>query len=139
MTIRLNTYLNFKNNAREAMEFYHSILGGTVTFSTFGDLGMSQDPAEKDLIMHSQIFAPNGFSLMGSDTPSHVAYHPGSNFSLSLSGSEAEELTALWNKLSLGATIGTPLAKAPWGDSFGQLTDKFGIAWQVNITGQQQG
>ena len=72
MAIRLNPYLNFKDNAREAMTFYHSILGGDITFSTFGESNLSEDPAEQDKIMHSMITAPDGMVLMGSDTPGHM-------------------------------------------------------------------
>jgi PhnB protein len=134
MTMRLNAYLNFKDNARQAMEFYQSVLGGTLDINTFGEYNMAQSEAEKNLVMHSQILAPNGFNLMASDTPSHMTFSPGSNFSLSLSGDDAAGLTALWGKLQDGATVNMPLAKAPWGDSFGQLVDKFGTAWLVNIS-----
>jgi len=32
-------------------------------------------------------------------------------------------------------TISIPLEKAPWGDSFGMLVDKFGTPWMINISG----
>jgi len=135
MTSRLNPYIGFKDNARQAMEFYKSVFGGELTISTFADLHAAQSPAEKDLIMHSQLLVPNGFALMGSDTPSHMEYKPGSNFSVSLSGDDDAELRGYWTKLSAGATITQPLEKAPWGDSFGMLIDKFGTTWLVNISG----
>ena len=64
----LNPYLNFRGQAREAMEFYRSALGGELTVSTFGDFqmpGVEED--EKDSIMHSQLTTSAGFTLMGSD------------------------------------------------------------------------
>ena len=134
MASRLNPYLSFKTTARQAMEFYKSVFGGELTMSTFAELGGSKDPADKDLIMHSQLVAPNGYWLMASDTPAHMEYKPGNNISISLSGDDEAALTAQWNALSAGATIPQPLARAPWGDSFGMLTDKFGIAWLVNIS-----
>lgn len=40
MAINLNPYLNFPDaKAREAMEFYQSVLGGDLTIMTFGDMG----------------------------------------------------------------------------------------------------
>ncbi len=136
MASRLNPYINFKDTARQAMEFYKSVFGGELTISTFGDFQMSQAPAEKDLVMHSQLTAPNGFTLMGSDTPGHMEYKPGTNYSVSLSGDDEPELRGYWDKLAAGATITQPLEKAPWGDSFGMLVDKFGTAWLVNIAGK---
>lgn len=136
MASRLNPYLSFKDNARQAMEFYQTVFGGKLTVTTFGEGGMAENPAEKDLVMHSQLEAPNDFWLMGSDTPSRMEFKPGNTMTVSLSGDDSAALEGFWNKLADGATIGIPLAKAPWGDSFGMLTDKFGTPWMVNIAGQ---
>ncbi|NQX29523.1 VOC family protein [Microbacteriaceae bacterium VKM Ac-2854] len=137
----LNPYLNFKGDARAAGEFYASVFGGEVTVSTFGDFGMPVEDSEKDLVMHSQLTTPSGFTLMLADTPSHMDYTPGTNFSVSLSGGPdtKDELSGYFEKLVEGGTVGEPLATAPWGDTFGMATDKFGISWLVNISGQPQG
>ena len=129
----LNPYLSFGKNARQAMDFYRSVFGGDVNVMTFGD--MAHDPAEKDMVMHAQLNAPNGMVLMGSDTPAAMARTVGNNISVSLSGSDEAELRGYWDKLAAGGTVTYPLAKAPWGDSFGMLNDKFGIPWMVNIAG----
>ena len=138
MTTRLNPYLSFRDNAREAMAFYHSVFGGDLNTSTFGEYGASDDPGEKDKVMHSMLEAPNGLVLMGADTPSSMDYNPGDNISISLSGEDEAELRGYWDKLAEGANVAEQLAKAPWGDTFGMLTDRFGINWLVNIAGQQQ-
>lgn len=137
MQTKLNPYLNFKDSAREAMEFYRSVFGGKLQSQTFKEFHASQDPSEDNLIMHSVLEADNGISFMASDTPSHMEYRPGTNMSMSLSGDNEAELTGYFEKLSAGGTVSMPLAKAPWGDSFGMCTDKFGIQWLVNITGQR--
>ncbi len=129
----LNPYLSFKDNAREAMEFYKSVFGGELSMNTFGEFGAAGDPSEANLIMHSFLEAPNGFKLMGSDTPARMDYKGAGNITVSLSGDDEAALTSYWHGLSPGATIVQPLEKAPWGDSFGMLTDRFGIAWMVNI------
>ena len=137
MPTRLNPYLSFRDNAREAIEFYRSVFGGELNISTFGEYQASQDPAEQDKIMHSQLEAPGGLVLMAADTPNAMPYTPGDNISVSLSGgadSDAE-LRGYWAKLTDGGTIGQPLEVAPWGDAFGMVTDKFGVNWLVNIAG----
>jgi PhnB protein len=138
MPSRLNPYVNFRNTARQAMEFYKGVFGGGLTMNTFGEFQSAQDPADKDKIMHAQLEAPNGFVLMGSDLPSGVPYNPGSNVTISLSGDNEAELSGFWKKLTVGGTITQPLEKAAWGDSFGMVTDKFGTHWMVNITGRRQ-
>lgn len=97
----------------------------------------SQDPSEDNKIMHSMLQADNGVTFMAADTPNSMEYRAGTNISMSLSGDNAAELSSYFDKLSAGGTIRMPLAKAPWGDTFGMLTDKFGVDWMVNITGQR--
>jgi PhnB protein len=134
MQTKLNPYINFRNNAREAMEFYQTVFGGKLTVSTFKEFQAAQEPGEDDLVMHSQLEAENGITLMGSDTPSRMEYRPGTNFSVSLTGDNEEELSAYFQKLSTAGTITQALVKSPWGDSFGMCIDRFGVSWLVNIS-----
>ncbi|MBB5873167.1 PhnB protein [Allocatelliglobosispora scoriae] len=133
MASRLNPYISFSDNARQAMEFYQGVLGGTLVVNTFGDFG-SPDPAVADKIMHAMLETDAGFALMASDTPPGMDYNPGTNITVSLSGDDADDLRGYWEKLAEGGTVSVPLEKQVWGDEFGQLTDKFGIPWMVNIT-----
>lgn len=135
MNTLLNPYINFKNNARQAMEFYHSVFGGELKINTFKEFNMSNNPADDNLVMHSMLESPAGLTFMASDVPDGMDYRPGNNMGISLSGDNEAELTGFFEKLSAGGTVTMPLAKAMWGDSFGMLTDKFGIAWMVNISG----
>jgi PhnB protein len=130
----LNPYINFKDNTRQAMEFYHSVFGGKLDLRTFKELHASQDPSEDNKIMHAMLEADNGIVLMAADTPDRMEFQPGTNFSISLSGDNEAELTGYFQKLSAGGTIVEPLTKAPWGDTFGVFKDKFGIDWMVNIS-----
>ena len=137
MQTKLNPYLSFKDNTREAMEFYRTVFGGKLNMSTFKDYHASQDPSEGNLIMHSVLEADNGITIMASDTPSRMEYRAGTNMSMSLSGDNESELKAYFEKLSVGGMVIMPLEKAIWGDSFGMCTDKFGVQWLVNIAGQK--
>jgi PhnB protein len=136
MPTRLNPYLSFRDNAREAMEFYKSVFGGELQTSTFADFNASQDPGDADKVMHSQLEAPNGMVLMAADTPSSMQWQPGSNISISLSGDDESELRGYYDKLADGGTVTMPLEQASWGDTFGMLTDRFGVSWLVNISSQ---
>jgi PhnB protein len=133
MPTTLNPYLNFKHDAREAMEFYRSVFGGKLDLSTFKDYHASQDPSEDDKVMHSVLEAGNGITFMASDTPNRMEYQPGHNFGMSLNGDDEKELSGYFEKLAVGGSVTMPLAKAAWGDTFGMVTDKFGISWLVNI------
>ena len=136
MPVTLNPYLNFKDSAREALEFYHSVFGGELTVSTFADFQSAQDPSENDLVMHGQLDGP-GLTLMAADTPKHMEYREPAGFSVSLSGDDDATLRGYWDKLADGGQVMMPLEKQMWGDEFGMCTDKFGVAWMVNIAGAQ--
>jgi PhnB protein len=136
MTVRLNPYLSFRDNAREAMTFYHSVFGGELTVSTFADFHASADPSEQDKVMHSQLETPDGLVLMGADTPAAMEYRPQAGVSVSLSGDDEARLRGYWERLSEGGTVTMPFEKAPWGDTFGMCVDRFGTSWMVNLAAQ---
>jgi PhnB protein len=137
MASRLNPYISFAGNARQAMEFYERVFGGTLVLNTFGESG-AQDAPESDNIMHGMLETGSGFTLMGADTPPGMEHNPGNNIAVSLSGDDEDELRGYWDKLSDGGNVSVPLEKQMWGDVFGMCVDQFGIAWMVNI-GQPQG
>ena len=134
---RLNPYLTFRDNAREAMEFYQDVFGGKLNVNTFGEFGDASAPGA-DNIMHAQLETDRGFTLMASDMPPGMDFNPGNNITISLSGEDEQELRGYWDKLSDGGTVTMPLEKQMWGDVYGQCTDKFGVPWMVDIV-QQQG
>ena len=140
MTISLSPYLGFRDDAREAMEFYRSVFGGQLDVTPFGAFDGAGDPADADKVMHSQLVTPTGLTLMASDTPASMEPDRGSSISLSLSGGPDDEdtLRGYWDGLAAGGTVTMPLDKAPWGDTFGMLTDRFGTKWMVSI-GSAQG
>jgi PhnB protein len=132
MASRLNPYISFDGNARQAMEFYQSVFGGDLTLNTFGEYGAPDAPGS-DKIMHAMLSADNGYTLMGADVPPGMEHRPGNTITISLSGDDGEELRGYWAKLSDGGTVSLPLEKQMWGDEFGMCTDKFGVDWMVNI------
>ena len=141
MATVLNPYLNFRGNAREAMEFYKDVFGGTLTTATFADFHASSDASEDNLVMHSDLEGPDGLRLMGSDVPHRMDYQPGTNdFSVSLSGGPENDaaLRGYFEKLSEGGTVTMPLEVAQWGDAFGMCTDRFGVSWLVNIAAAKE-
>ena len=135
MTSRLNPYISFDGDAREALEFYKSVFGGELSLSTFGELG-GEDTPNPDKIMHGMIETDSGFTLMCADTPPGMEHDPGNNFAVSLSGDDGDELRGYWEQLSGDGIVTVALEKQAWGDEFGMCVDRFGISWMVNISGR---
>ncbi len=136
MASRLNPYLNFNGNARQALEFYRSVFGGALTLSTFAEFG-AQNPADADRIMHGQLETDAGYAIMAADVTSDMGYQPPAGFSVSLSGDDGGALHGYWEKLSASGTTTMPLQKQVWGDEFGMCVDQFGVSWLVNIAQPQ--
>ena len=133
MSTVLNPYINFRGNAREAMEFYKNALGGELEVSTFGDFQAAQDPSENEQVMHAKLTTASGLVLMGSDRPERMPFNQGDNIAISLGGEERAELQGYWDGLAAGSTVLQPLEASSWGDSFGMLVDPYGVTWLVNI------
>ena len=134
MASRLNPYLTFPGTAREAVTFYESVFGGTLTVMTFAAAGAAgaQDPKA---VMHAMLETPSGFTLMASDMAPGTDFDPGTNLALSLSGDDDADLRRYWDALSEGGTVQMPLELQMWGDVFGSCLDRFGVPWMVNIMG----
>ncbi|MCW2777577.1 MAG: hypothetical protein JWN17_1302 [Frankiales bacterium] len=131
MSTALNPYLTFPGNAKEAMETYARVFGGELSLSTFGQFGAEGMPA--DGVMHASLPTPAG-TLMASDAaPGQGEFVRGNGVTLSLSGDDETALRGWFEALAEGGTVTMPLEKQVWGDVYGQLTDRFGVAWMVNI------
>ena len=135
MASQLNPYLNFSGRAREALDFYAGIFGGTPQILTFGQFGDPDAPIA-DQVMHGYLGTDRGYALMVSDTPPDHPLTSGNDVSMSLSGGgeDADALRGYFEALADGGSVVTPLEKQMWGDEFGMLTDRFGVHWLVNIS-----
>ncbi|MBU2664356.1 VOC family protein [Actinoplanes bogorensis] len=137
MASQLNPYLTFNGNAREAMEFYHSVFGGELKVNTFGEFG-APDPAIADKVMHAMLTTERGYVLMASDAaPGMGEAKAGDTMTVSLSGDPGEGLEEAWDKLADGGNVTMPFEKQMWGDVYGQLVDKFGTPWMVDVVAPQ--
>lgn len=135
MTSRLNPYLTFNGDAREAMEFYQSVFGGRLNIATFGDFGAGEG-IDANGVMHANLVTDLGFTLMASDTPPGEEATSGTMITCSLSGDDADVLSDYWERLSERGQVQMPLEAQMWGDVFGMCIDRFGIPWLVNIASE---
>ncbi|MEV7892833.1 MULTISPECIES: VOC family protein [Streptomyces] len=146
MGSRLNPYISFDGNARQAMKFYQEVFGGELEVSTATDSGPANsdsadsgpadsgpaDASDADKVLHARLDTPDGYTVMAWDVPEGVPYRPGSDVAVYLGGDD-DELRVRFERLSEGGTVTMPLEKQPWGDEAGALVDRFGITWMVNI------
>ncbi|MCV7431670.1 VOC family protein [Mycolicibacterium bacteremicum] len=134
MTLSSTLHINFRGNARKALEYYHSVFGGDIILAPYGDVPAGQGPGQADQIAWGQVSAPNGFRVMAYDVQDSKSWNPGEiPFYHSLRGSDAEEITRYWNALSEGSTIDEPLGPSQFSPLYGKLTDRFGVTWIIDV------
>ena len=134
MTITTTTHLNFRGDARAALEFYQSVFGGQLAAVTYADAHSVTEQSEADQIMWGQVVSEGGFRVMAYDVPSQLSYEPGVGaFFVSVRGADTAEITGYWEKLVVDSTVVVPLAPAQWAPLYGMLTDRFGVTWVLDI------
>lgn len=134
MSLQTTTHLNFRGDARQALEFYQSVFGGDLVAVTYADAHAVGDPAEADQIMWGQVAAPNGFRVMAYDVPAARPWDRGqAPFFVSLRADDAAELPPYWARLAEGAAVAVDLGPAPWAPLYGMLTDRFGVTWVLDV------
>lgn len=138
MPISLNPYLHFDGQAREALDFYASLFGGTPEVMTFAAFTEPNSP-DADRVMHGFLRGSTGIELMAADSPSDqpITGQGDGRITCTLSGDDEEALTQYWSGLSDGGQIQVPFEKQMWGDVFGMCVDRYGIAWMINVAGGQ--
>lgn len=129
--MKLNTYINYKGNCREAFEFYEKHLGGKITMiSTFNDIpDKSNIPGDnwENKILHAQIEIGDGI-LMGADIPTA---EPMRSAYITLSVSDEKETERIYNLLSSDGQIFMKLDTTFFASRFAMLRDKFGTSWML--------
>lgn len=136
MAVTTTTHLNFRGDAREALEFYRTVFGGELAAVTYKDAGAVQEEAEADQVMWGQVLADGGFHVMAYDVPSRMPYEPGENaVFVSVRGETVEEITGYWDGLADRATVVVPLGPARWAPAYGMLKDRFGVVWVLDVVG----
>jgi PhnB protein len=152
MAITTTTHLNFRGDARAALEFYQSVFGGHRTVVAYADFGMPRNLPDADKVVFGQVTADNGFRIMAYDVPGqtpaaapaattreHGMTQTGERFFVSVRGETAEEVSALWDRLADGAEIIEKFGPSPWAPGFGMLTDRFGVTWILDVAAAYAG
>jgi PhnB protein len=130
--IQMGPYVNFQGRAREAMEFYQTVLGGTLDLHTVNEQGALKPAGPGDRITFARLETA-GAVIVGSD--GHPAYPPtvGDNLAIVLAGTDKDRLGKIFDGLAEGGYVKMPLTKQPWGAAVGWLADKFGINWTISV------
>src|SRR5262249_16655856 len=130
--IRLAIYVNFQGQAREALEFYHQVLGGNLELHTINEQGASKPAGPGDRIAHARLEADAAL-IIATDGRPDSPVKVGDNMAIALSGTDKDRVTTIFNDLAEGGRIKMPLTTQASGADVGWLADRFGISWMVTV------
>ena len=134
MTVITTPHLNFRGDARAALEFYHSVFGGQIVLVSNEDAFSVETPEEAKQIKFGQVIGENGFQVMAYDVPASISYDQGEkSLFVSVRGDSADEITALWGGLVEGSTVLSDLAPSQFSPAYGMLKDAFGVVWVLDV------
>ncbi|HEX5313832.1 MAG TPA: VOC family protein [Gammaproteobacteria bacterium] len=130
--MKLNSYLHFDGDCKQAFEFYAETLGGKLEgVHLWADMpGEDVPPERRDKIMHASLRVGEEL-LMGSDSPPEYYEEP-KGFSVTLNIDDATEAERIFKALARDGKVSMPFAKTFFAEGFGMVTDRFGIPWMVN-------
>jgi PhnB protein len=116
--MKINPWINFNGNAKEAFTFYQSVFGGEFTESPFFSL-----PIGNNLLIANNVPEEMG-KVSENENRSKI----------SVSCDSKEEADKIFNGLSVGGQVEMPISDTPWGSYFGMFRDKFGIEWIIEYS-----
>jgi PhnB protein len=126
--MQLSNYLFFTTTCAQALEFYTECGLGRVT--TVVHYGAAAKESMRGKIMHSKFEGP-GVVFYASDNDDAEPMRGSAHI---LMMDDRDQTAALFERLSVGGRVTTPLGVQPWGDYYGKLTDRFGVQWMLNCS-----
>jgi PhnB protein len=134
MSVTTTTHLNFRGQARAALEFYQSVFGGQLTAFTNADAHLAAAAEEGEHLAWGQVQSEDGFHVMAYDVPVARAYQPGIEpVFVSVRGQDPEEIRRYWDGLCEAGTVKAELGPAGWALLYGMVTDHFGVTWVLDV------
>jgi len=149
MTIQTTTHLNFRGDARAALESYQAVFGGHLVINTYADFGMPAEVPGADRVVFGLVASDTGFQVMAYDVPGETGGTlvggssprretgptlPDPALFVSLGAATLDEAQGYFDALADDGTVVEPLAASAWSPGFGMLTDRFGVTWSVGVT-----
>jgi PhnB protein len=131
----LQPYVFFDGRCEEAIDFYKKALGAEITFlmrfKDNPDLQSNPDcaPVAGELIMHANVQIRDTQIMMSDGRGGGQPKFDG--FALTLNAADAAEAKKLFTALSEGGQVQQPLLETFFAESFGMLSDKFGVFWMI--------
>jgi PhnB protein len=130
--MKIQSYLSFKGQCQEALNYYQSLFGGEIiNKQTYEDQKIDIPENYRNKLQHAELKG-SGFHIMGYDASPDTPITDGTNIQMSIDMEDDKKAKALFEKLSQTGKIHTNFQKTSWGAYYGRVSDQYGIHWMIN-------
>lgn len=134
MTVKLTPYITLEGNAREAIRFYEHAIGAEVvsilTYGEMPDMPNTFTDDLKNLVAHAKLQVGET-ELMFSDAPFGSPIEAGKRVTICITTNDVEKSKRMYEALRQDGQVNMPFKEEPFSPGFGDVTDKFGVTFQI--------
>ena len=134
VTLKLTPFINLKRNAKEAIQFYEKAIDAKVlTMITYGDIPEMPNIYRhdlKDLVALAKLQVGET-ELVISDVPDSTPVEKSKQITIGITTNDVEKSKRIFEALQQDGTVNMPFGEQPFSPGFGDVTDKFGVTFQV--------
>ncbi|MBR7796143.1 VOC family protein [Virgibacillus sp. AGTR] len=135
MTVKLSPYLNMEGNVKDAIQFYEQAIDAKVlsiiTYGDMPDIPNTFTDDQKDLVAHANLQVGET-ELMFSDVPDGSTVEKGKQVTICITTNDVAKSKRFFENLQQDGIVNMPFAAQPFSPGFGDVTDKFGVTFQIN-------
>lgn len=134
MTVKLTPYITLEGRAKEAIQFYEQAIGAEIlSITTYGEMpDMSNTFTDelKSLVAHAKLKVGET-ELMFSDAPGGTPIESGKRVTICITTNDVEQSKRIYEALRQEGQVNMPFREEPFSPGFGDVTDKFGVTFQI--------
>ncbi|SFL61164.1 PhnB protein [Gracilibacillus orientalis] len=134
MMVKLTPYITLEGRAKEAIQLYEETLGAEIisifTYGEMPDMPNTFTDELKSLVAHAKLKVGET-ELMLSDAPGDSTIENGKRVTICITTNEVEKSKQIYETLRQDGQVNMPFKEEPFSPGFGDVTDKFGVTFQI--------
>ncbi|WP_373231939.1 VOC family protein [Cohnella sp.] len=134
MSVKLTPYITLEGRAKEAIQFYVDVIGAEIlSMITYGEMPDMPNTFTDELkrhVAHAKLKVGDT-ELMLSDTPIGSPLGNGKRVTICITTNDVEHSRKIYEALRQDGQVNMPFKEEPFSPGFGDVTDKFGVTFQI--------
>lgn len=130
----ISTYVTFNGYTAEVLKHWQEVFGGELNLLTYAGTKMEGMPFEPpaDALAHGVLTLPGGLISGGDSTDGEYPIRDTAYSMLYNAESVEDARERIATMVAAGGEETMKFETAPWGGSYGQVFDKYGVMWSFS-------